>query len=255
MRHVFSKMGRKALAGALSCVLALGLVPCAYGTQADEGLLDSPAASLGEPDEGTLPGGSQEEGDASQAEGGAVVLPGAEAGDGAGVEGSGVGEADGKDPENGGSAPGSVEGDGAGAPASDEAGTAQEEPSAGQEPAAGGSEAAEPGEDAALSEMAGSEGESGSESSGDAPGAHAVLVSGHTYTIAAAADPSALLTVEGSSLVSGANVSLAPDRGELSQQWVLTQDADGYWTIAAAHSGRVLDVANGVAAPGTNVWQ
>ena len=247
MRHAFSKMGRKALAGALSCVLALGLVPCAYGAQADEEPLDSPAASLGEPDGGALPGEPQEEG-------GAVALPGAEAGDGAGVEGSKVGEADGEHPENG-SAPGDVEGDGAGAPASDEAGTAQEDSSAGREPASGELEEADPAEDSALSEMAGSEGESGSESSGETPGAHAVLVSGRTYTIAAAADPSALLTVEGSSLVSGANVSLAPDRGELSQQWVLTQDADGYWTIAAAHSGRVLDVANGVAAPGTNVWQ
>ena len=53
----------------------------------------------------------------------------------------------------------------------------------------------------------------------------------------------------------GVYVVSAAANGTLFQRWRIESVGEGYYTITSVATGKVLDVANGGSAPGTNVWQ
>lgn len=80
-----------------------------------------------------------------------------------------------------------------------------------------------------------------------------VLVANGTYRIACFTNNAIGLDIAGANTANGANVELWTYDNASHQQFTLTLLSDGYYTIKAAHSGKVLDVYNGTAANGTNV--
>lgn len=80
-----------------------------------------------------------------------------------------------------------------------------------------------------------------------------VPVANGTYRIASFTNNAIGLDVAGGNTANGANVELWTYDNGSHQQFTLTLLSDGYYTIKAVHSGKVLDVYNGTAANGTNV--
>ena len=76
-----------------------------------------------------------------------------------------------------------------------------------------------------------------------------------TYQIQSGINNTFVLDVLNESKVSGANIQLFTSKTIESQKFNVKYLGDGYYTIAAAHSGKVLDVANAGKTAGTNVWQ
>ncbi len=76
-----------------------------------------------------------------------------------------------------------------------------------------------------------------------------------TYTIASSLDPRLFVEVAGSSTSDGGNVQLWGGERDENRQWVFTRHDDGTYTIANAHSGKVLDVAGASLDGGANILQ
>ena len=76
-----------------------------------------------------------------------------------------------------------------------------------------------------------------------------------TYVIENAQDTNMVLNVDGSSLSDYANVSLHQNEEGSNQRFEVTYVGGGYYKIFAEHSGKSLDVASGLTAPGTNLQQ
>jgi GH25 family lysozyme M1 (1,4-beta-N-acetylmuramidase) len=64
-----------------------------------------------------------------------------------------------------------------------------------------------------------------------------------------------VLDISGASQNNGGNVQLYQINGSAAQQYTVSYNGDGTYTIKAAHSGKVLDVSGGGYANGTNVQQ
>ena len=76
-----------------------------------------------------------------------------------------------------------------------------------------------------------------------------------TYRIALAANTNAGLDVSNANRNNGANVQVWNYENVAQQQFNLSYDGNGYYTIIAVHSGKVLDIQNGGNTNATNVWQ
>ncbi|MBQ4565476.1 MAG: RICIN domain-containing protein [Oscillospiraceae bacterium] len=78
-----------------------------------------------------------------------------------------------------------------------------------------------------------------------------------TYFIATAQNQNFVVDVEAVSTENGANIQLWETFGtSANQMWqIVDADGDGYYTAAALHSGKYLDVDGGVSASDTNVQQ
>ena len=88
----------------------------------------------------------------------------------------------------------------------------------------------------------------------DTPKGSKTLAEG-TYRIALASNTNAGLDVSNSNRNNGANVQVWNYDNVLQQQFNLSYDGNGYYTIIAVHSGKVLDIQNGGNVNSTNVWQ
>ena len=78
-----------------------------------------------------------------------------------------------------------------------------------------------------------------------------------TYFITTSQNQNYVVDVEGVSTENGANVYLWETLGiNTNQMWqIVDADGDGYYTVAALHSGKYLDVAGGLVVSDTNVQQ
>lgn len=75
------------------------------------------------------------------------------------------------------------------------------------------------------------------------------------YEIQSALDRNFVLDIDGGSFVSGANLQIWSKSYVDQQKFEITYGDDGYYTIKAVHSQKVLDVDNNGNSNGTNVWQ
>ena len=81
------------------------------------------------------------------------------------------------------------------------------------------------------------------------------IVEDGTYVIKSAINNDYVLDVVGASKVSGGNVQLYKNASADQQRFIVKYLDNGYYTITAKHSSKVLDVANGGKTAGTNVCQ
>ena len=81
------------------------------------------------------------------------------------------------------------------------------------------------------------------------------VVPNGTYFIRMAKNSSIVLDVDSGSKANGANVQVYSNNDSTAQNWDLTRNTDGTYTICSAVSGKALDVANGPAVSGANVQQ
>lgn len=63
------------------------------------------------------------------------------------------------------------------------------------------------------------------------------------------------LDVAGGSRENGANVQVYTSNGTLSQKWWIKNDGNGWYTLTACCSAKMLDIQNGSSVPGANVQQ
>ena len=99
-------------------------------------------------------------------------------------------------------------------------------------------------------------GKTGSTSAGsiDVPVNPNVLSNG-TYRIASFANNAIGFDVDALGTTNGTNVHLWTYANSTNQQFEITLQDDGYFTIKAVHSGKVVDVSGAVVANGTNIQQ
>ena len=81
-----------------------------------------------------------------------------------------------------------------------------------------------------------------------------VLASG-TYSFCSAANTNFCLDVSSVSTANGANIQLWTNANSNNQKFKVEAGKDGYYTITAVHSGKVVDVSNANKTNGTNVQQ
>lgn len=81
------------------------------------------------------------------------------------------------------------------------------------------------------------------------------LVADGTYTISTAIKGNMVADIAGGSSANSANVQVYQSNNTSAQHFEITHVRDGYYKIAAEHSGRVLDVKGGSAANGANLQQ
>ena len=74
------------------------------------------------------------------------------------------------------------------------------------------------------------------------------------YTIGTALDSKKVLDISAASTASRANVQIWDNVNVAQQKFVVKYD-NGYYSIKNLNSGKMIDVANGEIAKGTNVWQ
>ena len=86
-------------------------------------------------------------------------------------------------------------------------------------------------------------------------GSSSDLVSGTTYNIIAKCSGKALDVAEWSTSPSTNIHQWGLGDNQANQQWILTKDSSGYWTIKSVHSGLVLDADNWGKTAGTNILQ
>ena len=85
----------------------------------------------------------------------------------------------------------------------------------------------------------------------------AVLQDG-VYIVGNAADTNYHWDISGQNMSNGGNLNVwttLPDSQMDAQRFAIQHDEDGYYTIRALHSGKVLDVSGALAANGTNIQQ
>ena len=76
-----------------------------------------------------------------------------------------------------------------------------------------------------------------------------------TYVIVSALDQNKAVDVSGASTANCANIQLWTRNNTAAQDFKLTYNSNGWYTIVNANSGKALDVKDGTAAKGQNVWQ
>lgn len=75
------------------------------------------------------------------------------------------------------------------------------------------------------------------------------------YTLHSAAGSGFTLDIEGADRANGAAAQLWQENGTLAQAFRVRSCGDGFYTLAAVHSGRMLEVSNGDVVPGARVQQ
>ena len=75
------------------------------------------------------------------------------------------------------------------------------------------------------------------------------------YTISTKSNNNKILDVSTASASNRANIQLWDNVNEKQQKFKVTYNGNGYYTIKNVLSKKVLDVENGIAKSGTNVWQ
>ena len=80
-------------------------------------------------------------------------------------------------------------------------------------------------------------------------------ISDGTYKITMASNENYVIDISAASKENKANVQIWKYANVLQQKYKITYNGDGYYTIQNINSKKVLDVANGSAVSGVNVWQ
>ena len=75
------------------------------------------------------------------------------------------------------------------------------------------------------------------------------------YKISSALDSTKVIDISGASKLAGANVQVWKDKSISSQEFYISYDGKGFYTIKNVNSKKVLDVTDARTERGTNVWQ